>query len=204
MGTPRQMFRQCDYLIKRGITAISAEYRVKRKHKTTPFECVEDAASALKWVKDNAAKYNIDPAKIIAGGASAGGHIAISAILFSSPEELSCTPVACVMFNPVLDTTEQGYGAEHFGEDKTVLSPTHHVRPNLPPVLVMHGTADTTITFDIAEKFVKKMKDAGNTAVLVPFEGGKHGYFNYGRGGYASTIKAMDEFLTELGLLPQN
>ena len=48
------------------------------------------------------------------------------------------------------------------------------------------------------------MTEAGNKCVLVPFEGQKHGFFNYGRGdgsAYVETVRKLDEFLADLGYL---
>jgi len=53
-GTPTQFYHQSDYLASRGMMAISAEYRIKSKHGTTPFECVADGKSAIRWVRANA------------------------------------------------------------------------------------------------------------------------------------------------------
>ena len=58
------------------MVAISAEYRVKSRNETTPFECVKDGKSALRWVRKNASKLGVDPQRIGAGGGSAGGHVA--------------------------------------------------------------------------------------------------------------------------------
>ena len=76
-GTPTQFYHQCDYLASRGMMAISAEYRIKSKHGTTPFECVADGKSAIRWVRANAERLGINPDKIVAGGGSAGGHSTI-------------------------------------------------------------------------------------------------------------------------------
>ncbi|MBT6399335.1 MAG: carboxylesterase family protein, partial [Verrucomicrobia bacterium] len=38
-GTPSQFYPQCEYLAKRGMVAISAEYRVKSRNGTSPLEC---------------------------------------------------------------------------------------------------------------------------------------------------------------------
>ena len=47
-GTPTQFYPQCEYLADRGMVAMAAEYRVKSRHNTTPFECVMDGKSALR------------------------------------------------------------------------------------------------------------------------------------------------------------
>ena len=50
-GTPAQFFPHCKYLASRGMAAISAEYRVQSRHATTPFECVADGKSAIRWIR---------------------------------------------------------------------------------------------------------------------------------------------------------
>ena len=75
-GTVAQFYPQSEYLAERGMVAISAEYRVKSRHKTTPLECVKDGNSAIRWVRTHAKELGIDPDKILAGGGSAGGHVA--------------------------------------------------------------------------------------------------------------------------------
>jgi acetyl esterase/lipase len=75
-GTVEQFARQAHYLASRGIMAARTDYRVRSRHQTTPDKCVEDAKSAVRWLRKNAAKFGIDPNRIVASGGSAGGHIA--------------------------------------------------------------------------------------------------------------------------------
>ena len=48
-GSPDQFFAHCEHLAARGMVAISAEYRVKSRHGATPFDCVADARSAIRY-----------------------------------------------------------------------------------------------------------------------------------------------------------
>ena len=73
-GTPEQFFAQCTYLASRGMVAISAEYRVNSRHGVSPFECVTDGKSAVRWIRAHSADYGIDSVRIAAGGGSAGGQ----------------------------------------------------------------------------------------------------------------------------------
>ena len=75
-GSVGQFGNQSRYLASRGMVAMCAEYRTQNRHKTTPFECVIDGKSAVRWARKNAARLGIDPGKIAAGGGSAGGHVA--------------------------------------------------------------------------------------------------------------------------------
>ena len=69
---PTQFYPQCKYLASRGMVAISAEYRVKGTHGVSPFECVTDGKSAVRWVRAHAAELGIDPNRLASGGGSAG------------------------------------------------------------------------------------------------------------------------------------
>jgi acetyl esterase/lipase/lysophospholipase L1-like esterase len=183
-GSPKQFYQQSEYFASRGILAISAEYRVKNTHGTSPFECVEDGKSAIRWVRENAKKLNIDPNKIVASGGSAGGHVALTTALINGLENadenlsVSSVPNAVVAYNPVSDTTEKGYGAKKVAGRETEISPAHQVKKNMPPMLIFHGTKDKTVPFENAERFTRLMKEAGNDCELFAIKDADHGFFN--------------------------
>jgi acetyl esterase/lipase len=184
-GSPNQFYQHAREMADHGMLAFSADYRVKRRSKTTPFECVKDGKSAIRWVREHAAELGVDPNRIIAAGGSAGGHVAACTGIIEGCEEagenmaVSSVPNAMILFNPVLDTTKNGYGAKNFEpKQQTEISPCHQVRKGIVPTLVCHGTADKTVPFENAERFARLMKEAGNECVLVPFQGKDHGFFN--------------------------
>lgn len=184
-GDPKQFYQQARIMADQGIVAFSAEYRVKSRNKTTPFECVKDGKSAIRWVRENAADLGVDPTRIIASGGSAGGHVAACSGVIEGNEEageeldIPSTPNAMILFNPVIDTTEKGYGVRSVGKNrKTEISPCHHVRKGIPPTIIFHGTGDKTVPFENVQRFTRLMQNAGNTCVLVSFEGKGHGFFN--------------------------
>lgn len=209
-GSPKQFYEHCKYYAARGVVAMSAEYRVKNKHGTTPIECIKDGKSAIRWVRAHASELGVDPNRIIAGGGSAGGYVAAATGVLEGVEEegedlnISSMPNAMVLFNPVTDTTEIGYGSKRFGARPEEFSPAHQVRKGLPPAIIFHGTADTTVPFENTQRFCDLMKHAGNICELVPFEGKPHGFFNPGRDAtsYPATLQATDKFLASIGFLP--
>jgi acetyl esterase/lipase len=208
-GNPGQFYPQCKYLASRGMVAMSAEYRVKSRHGTSPFECVKDGKSALRWVRVHADELGIDVDKVVAGGGSAGGHVAACTGVIPGVEEdgedlsVSSVPNAMVLFNPVADTTSLGYGQEKLGGRAEELSPAHHVKAGAPPTIIFHGKDDTTVPYENVERFRDKMKEAENTCELVGFEGKKHGFFNYGRDktSFDETMEAAGAFLVKHGFL---
>lgn len=207
-GEPRALFPHCDYFASRGIVAISAHYRTASKEGTTPFACAPDGRSAIRYVRAHAAELGIHPDKIVAIGSSAGGHVAAGTALLLDQDDpsddlsFSCRPDAMVLYNPVVDTSENGYGAERLGDRWREISPTHHVRPGLPPTLIIHGTADHVVPYTNATDFTAKMIAAGNHCELVTLEGIAHG-FAYGLLSPAGNraLRETDRFLVELGYL---
>jgi len=210
-GSPSQFYPHCRHLADRGMVAIAAEYRIKNKHETTPFECVEDGNSAIRWVREHAADYQIDPKRVAAGGGSAGGHVAASTATLqgfdaaSENKSISSQPDALVLFNPVVDTTAKGWaaGARKLGDRAEELSPLQHIHEDTPAAIIFHGTGDTTVPFENVERFCEAMKKAGHRCELHGYADRPHGFFNYGRNkeDYQDTVEKMDDFLVSLGWL---
>lgn len=182
-GTPNVMFCVTDYLARRGWVAVSMQYRLHKPDAgTTVFDSVKDGRSAVRYLRSHADELGIDAQKIVAGGRSAGGHIAVATALFDGiddpqdPSNVSCVPNALVLFSPVIDTSADGYGKELIGDRWRELSPLHQVRPGLPPTIVFHGKRDTTTPFAGAKAFHEQMLRAGNRCELVASERGSHSY----------------------------
>ena len=67
-GTPEQFQRQSRYFASRGMVAISVEYRIRNVHGTSPIQAMEDAKSAIRFIRSNARLLSIDTSKIAAAG----------------------------------------------------------------------------------------------------------------------------------------
>ena len=208
-GTPKQFDPHCRYLASRGMVAITAEYRVKSRNKTTPFECVKDGKSAIRWVRENAGKLGVDAKRVAAGGGSAGGHVAAATGNCPGLEEegenlkVSSKPDVLVLFNPVFDNSSKGFGHDRVKPRWKEISPMHNIAKGAPPTIVFLGTKDNLIPVSTAQEYEKRLVAVGSRSVLHLYEGAAHGFFNKGREGdaYPDTVIKMDDFLNSLGWL---
>ena len=200
-GSVGQFAPHAKHFAAKGVVAICADYRVKTRHNTTPFDAIADGKAAIAYVRAHARELGIDPKRIVAAGGSAGGHVAASAAILPPADP---TIAALVLFNPVVDTTAGGYGAEKVAGREKEASPVHNIAKGVPPAILFHGTADTTVPFANAEAFCAGLRAAGSRCELVPYEGQKHGFFNATREDgkfYASTVAKAEEFLRTLRLI---
>lgn len=212
-GTPEQFYPQCEHLARRGMVAISAEYRVANVHGVEPFACLADAKSAMRYVRAHAAELGIDPARIAAGGGSAGGHLAAATTLVDGFDDdgddlaIPCHAEALVLFNPVLDNNpDDGFGAKRLGDRWEAFSPAHHVGPDLPPTILFLGDRDSGLKPKVLRRFQEAMTEAGNRCDLLLYGGQPHGFFNRKDGDdryFTQTLTAADAFLVSLGWLPE-
>ncbi len=208
-GNPAQFAPHCEYLASRGMVAMSADYRVRSRQGTPPFECVKDGKSAVRWIRQNATKLGIDPERLAAGGGSAGGHVAAATATVPGLEEegedlsVSSKPSALVLFNPVYDNGPKGYGHSRVAERYKEISPIHNIRKGTPPAIVFLGDKDSLIPVSTAEKYKALMEKAGSRSDLHVYAGQPHGFFNKGKKGnyYEKTVLEMDKFLISLGWL---
>jgi len=222
-GTPGQFRPQAVHLAERGMVAIVVDYRVKSRQGTLANVAVSDAKAAIRWVRAHASRLGVDPNRIAAGGGSAGGHLAAATAMLPGHDatgaaaQISPAPNALVLFNPVLITAPiprlSNAEAEkleklrsRLGAEPELMSPYHHVRPALPPTLILHGEDDKTVPYQQAELFTEAMIAAGNRCELVGYPNQGHGFFNARRSdnsAYPDTIRRMDDFLVSLGWLNQ-
>lgn len=204
-GNTGQFSSHCKFLAENGIAGITAEYRIKNIHGTTPQDAISDAKSAMRWLKSNAEGIQIDKNRIVAAGGSAGGYLAAcTATLegFNDPSDdtsIDPTPAGLILFNPVVNTIGL---KERFGGEQEVrkTSPIFHISETTPPTLIFHGTDDTLVPPSTILEFQKIMIGKGNTCEVILFGGEKHAFFNKGRKNdrpFHQTLVLMKQFLIE-------
>jgi acetyl esterase/lipase len=208
-GLPHQFDEQAKYLITRGIVCIQPAYRLLSKEDTKqpPDICIQDAKSAMRWVRSHAKELGIDPNRVAAGGGSAGGHLAAFVGLadgMDDPQDdktVSAKANALVLFNPVFDNgPEGGWGTERVGDRFKELSPAHNISSDDPPTAIFIGRNDRLIPTATVERFAANMKAAGVRCDLHIYDGQGHGFFNIPTYQKITLVEA-DKFLASLGYL---
>jgi acetyl esterase len=208
-GEPSEFSLQAEYFASRGMVVICPDYRTKNKHNTTPFESVKDARSALRYLKNHGTELGIDTGKIVAGGGSAGGHLALSTAVIQNINELtddlsvSPVPYALVLFSPVVDTGKKGYGQEKLEGREFEISPVHNIKRGMPPTLIIHGKMDEIVPLENIVHFKHIMQQEDNKITLKRFRKQKHEFYKYSINPkyFRKTLLLTENFLEEYELL---
>ena len=164
---------------------------------------LRDVKAALRFLRRNAAEYEIDPGRVCAFGTSSGGNTALLlGVTADDPafETDDCagesTRVQCVVdcFGPTdvdgmvahwnaatpaddnLLYNLGGKDPEHFRQNLALINPIRYVQPGieLPPFLILHGDADTLVPFDHSQRMYDRLTECGFEADLVRVEGAPH------------------------------
>ena len=196
-GDYKQFERQSMYFASRGMVAISAEYRIKNKHGTSPINAMEDAKSAIRFLRLNSKSFSINPDRIAAAGGSAGGHLAAVTAninLFDNKNEdlnVSSKPNLLILYNPVID----------FGSRKWLwinnpsnASPIHNIKEGSPATIILSGTEDKIVPFETIINYKKIMESVGSRCEVILYQGAEHSFFNRGN-DFIDTVFQSDIFL---------
>ena len=104
---------------------------------------LEDVQAAVRWIRDNASRLGIDPAKIVLAGYSAGGLLALDAC-----GDPGLGAAACIAYYPATAAREVG-GSDHpllpsgsTDDAYAALQPLNNLRNGFPPTFLICGTSD--------------------------------------------------------------
>lgn len=186
----------------RGYVVFAA--RPGSKTRYTAAEMDQNVKTAIRFAKEHAAEYKVDPARLGLTGASAGGHLATLAALTpaagntesKNPLERHDTTVRAVgVFFPPTDLLEwdtgkpadpkvvgpllflngsAGHGDEEIHSAARLVSPVFQVGHPTVPFLLIHGDADPLVPLSHSKKLVSAIQAAGGSAELIVKAGGGH------------------------------
>ena len=208
--SPAQFVPHCLHLADRGAVAVTAETRTSSLHGTGALEAIEDARDLIRWLRHNAATFEIDPERVVVAGAAGG---ALLALMTSMPklqdlplrDGLDCRAQALILFGALVDAGAGSVAFQKFPDELSAKknSPSRLLRRHLPPMMFFHGKVDRIVPFDKVASFCRKARWRGNTCELIDYEKAEHGFFNFNLShrNFELTIGAADRFLVERGLL---
>jgi acetyl esterase/lipase len=197
-GNRESYLAQAARLAGRGYIAATASYRLAPRNQFPA--AVEDVKAAVRFLRANAAKYNIDPEHIGTIGGSAGGHLALMLGLTpdvadfegSGPNRSHSSRVQCVVnyYGPS-DFTQSyqksvdaaivlpmflGGDLDHNRRIHQTASPLNWVSPRAAPTLSIHGTEDLYVAWEQSLWITTRLVDAGVPAELEVIAGAGHGF----------------------------
>jgi acetyl esterase/lipase len=182
-------------LALRGFAAICIEYRTADEAKFPA--AVLDTKSAVKWVKTNAGKYNLNPLAIGAIGGSAGAHLALLLGVSSNASFLNPTGTPDdFTIQAVVGLATPTYVKQTLNPGKTALkwmgqpyasnkelwksaSPISHINKNSPPVLLIQSSTDDLVGMDEALSIIENLGKASVYSELVLIPDAPHAFWPY-------------------------
>lgn len=187
-------------LAEAGFAWFSIDYRLTPEYRNS--DQLDDLRLAIRFLRRNHERFNIDPTRLALVGESAGGQLVMvvaSAPCSPDPEssdpllQTSCDVQAVVSFYGVYDFNDMVSDASPRSLltrlfDGRILdeparrmlerhSPLHLVQPEMPPTLLIHGTNERLWQQGI--EMSQRLREEGVRAELYPLEGAPHGMENW-------------------------
>ena len=204
------------WLASKGYVVFDIDYRLSPPPSWR--DAPADVRCAVGWVKENAARYGVDPERVALMGRSAGGHLALlTAYTQGSAPTPGCDArnlhdtgvAAAVAFYPPTDLarlSSLGYlgGMDRFiggtqdaiPERYRLLSPVLRVDPRAPPTFLAHGGDDQIVPPGQSELLADRLREAGVPHRLVELPWANHTFdFLWGGWGSQITRSTLQEFL---------
>jgi acetyl esterase len=205
-GSRAEFHRTCGYFASRGIVCATAEYQMLKMSRTQANQlpagethksvCVIDAKSAIRWFRQHAREFGMDPDRIITGGTSAGGHISALATMnpgLNDPadaKDIDPSVVAYLWINPAFAPADSR---------TPEIDLMKHLKADQPPTIVFFGENDGWKRgWDIAHA---KWKSLGTKSIDLRIAPGQnHGFCSKDPWETVMLVET-DRFLVKHGLL---
>jgi dipeptidyl aminopeptidase/acylaminoacyl peptidase len=188
-------------LTENGVACFTIEYRLTKNH-VTAFDSVVDSKDAARFLLKNASTYNLDPERYGVWGGSAGGHLSLMTALGHNKDFPGDAALAgfspdfkCVAsYYPLTSLTNPDVLADSKFEDPEalrhvldglfsekpelarLLSPVEYLTKKTPPILLLHGEADTTLSIKNSLYMMDVAKEKGADVQLLSVKNAGHSF----------------------------
>ncbi len=216
------------YLASRGYVGVSINYRLAPKHRFPTF--LWDVKAALAWVRENIAEYGGDPAAIVLGGGSAGGHLAILAALTQNDptlqpgfESADTSVAACIPFYAPADLFDRAgvrgrqswrlavrlagrFVFPHRLTPATLdewrqASPVDRIGEDAPPFLIIQGSHDVLVWREESALFARELRAVSRQPVVLwEVPGAQHAFDVFASPRCFAALAVVERFLAWLSL----
>jgi acetyl esterase/lipase len=197
--------QQAQFLADHGVAAFIVKYRIPSD--TTMVDKsigpLQDAQQGIRFVRQHAKEWNLDPSRVGTIGFSAGGHLATTLAThfkksyIDNPDRIDLRPDFLIAVYPVISMESH---ITHSGSRDALLGPNPsqeqvrlfsnelQVSSETPPTLILHATDDRLVDVDNSIVFYQALRHAGVPVEMHLFEKGQHGFFMMPRDRWQSTI----------------
>jgi len=199
-----------DNMIAQGYVFVSLNYRLYPDVRFP--KMIEDVKCAIRSLRAHAEQFNLDPNRIAAIGASAGGHL-VALLGASDPSagweageylDQSSRVQAVIAMAPATDFSKKFTNADiqtlvlvAFGSKNIpAASPVSHVTPDDPPFLLIHGNRDPVLPMEQSQLMYDALNKAGVPAQLLVVENGDHS-LTAPDGSAQPTIEEIDQIISD-------
>ncbi len=164
----------------KGFIVVVPDYRKVPQVRFPAF--VEDGAEAVKWVRDNIAKYGGDPRRITIAGHSAGAHIAMMLTLDQhylndvgvDPKIIRATVGLSGPYDFLPLDSRRSINAMSAWPRLDETQPIHFARADAPPIMVVTSTEDDTVKPRNAILLAEKLNSLGAYVIFKVYQGLNH------------------------------
>jgi acetyl esterase/lipase len=166
LGNPSWAFEKARHYAGMGMIAIAAQYRLSNFKDVTPVDAIQDVKDLMFWLRKNADSLKIKDNKIAASGWSVGAQLCATLAIFPDTltnSKISSSPDALLLTSP--GTGTGGWFTELLNGEKTNpadYSPVDHVKPGLPPTIILQGRDDTVTPLEGVQLFHDMLIANGN------------------------------------------
>ena len=187
----RTMRNMGQFLARSGFVAFAVDYRLLQGRQGRWPAQLDDVQRAVRWVRANASKYSVNPARIGAFGHSSGAQLAA---LLGMEDTRDNSDASLAKFSSKVQAVVDVSGPTDFTQDHEAAdgflsnflgapfserpevwreaSPAYHVAKDNAPFLIVHGTQDDHVPMSQAQELYEKLQSAGVPASLIKVNDG--------------------------------